>query len=55
MDPSSKKYQALIRRLPLRPLKSEQDLDAALQLSIELNEKFQTLDEGDKDYLEMLT
>ncbi len=55
MDPSSKKYQALIRRLPLRPLKSEQDLDAALQLSIELNEKFQTLDEGEKDYLEMLT
>lgn len=55
MPAVSKKYQILIDRFPLRPLKSDTDLDKALELSIELHQKFETLTGAEIDYLDILT
>jgi HTH-type transcriptional regulator / antitoxin HigA len=48
------KYKLLIDRCALRPLASEEDLDAALKVSQELFERLNSLEEEEKDYLKVL-
>ena len=47
-------YLKLIRRLPLRPLRSDLDLEAATKIAEELDFR-DNLFEEEKDYLEVLT
>lgn len=55
MSKISTEYQQLIERFPLRPLKTEDDLDKALVISLELRKKGDALSEDANDYLSMLT
>ena len=54
MITSGAKYKLLIDRCALRPLASEEDLDAALEVSQELFERLGALEEEEKDYLKVL-
>ncbi len=47
-------YMGLIKRLPLRPLKSEFDLDDAIEVSTELYERLGSLNQEEQDYLNVL-
>jgi HTH-type transcriptional regulator/antitoxin HigA len=47
-------YLTLIQRFPLRPIRSEQDLDRAIALVDELTDR-DDLDAGEKDYLDVLS
>lgn len=49
-----KTYFDLIKRLPLRPLRSETDLDEAITVSTELYERLCDLSQEEQDYLEVL-
>jgi len=49
----SESYLALIREFPLRPLRSEADLDAAIAMTHKLIDK-KGRDAGEEDYLEVL-
>ncbi len=48
-------YVSLTARFPLRPIKSEEELDAALSLASELYLKINTLDCDEEDYLDVLS
>jgi len=48
-------YLALIQRFPLRKIRSAEQFDAALQVLEGLIDRQDTLDAGEKDYLEMLS
>jgi HTH-type transcriptional regulator / antitoxin HigA len=54
MITSGAKYKLLIDRCALRPLASEEDLDTALEVSQELFERLNSLEEEEKDYLKVL-
>lgn len=47
-------YFRLIQRFPLRPIRTEEELDYAIELIDELIDR-DDLDEGEKDYLEVLS
>lgn len=47
-------YLELIQRFPLRPLRSEEELDRAIELVDELTDR-EDLDEWEKDYLDVLS
>lgn len=49
------KYKALTERLPLRPIKSEEELDAALAVASELYLKINSLNTDEEDYLDVLS
>lgn len=49
----SSNYLALIREFPLRPLRSEADLDAAIAMTHKLIDR-KDRDAGENDYLEVL-
>ncbi|MBK8223871.1 MAG: helix-turn-helix domain-containing protein [Candidatus Obscuribacter sp.] len=55
MSTISKEYQALIERFPLRPIKSDEELDKAHEISMELHKKGESLTDDEGDYLSMLT
>lgn len=46
-------YLALVRRFPLRPIRGEADLDAAIAIIDELTDR-NDLDPGEDDYLDVL-
>lgn len=48
-----KKYLELVRRLPLRPLRSEKELDAAIEMIDSLIDR-PSLGAGEQDYLNVL-
>jgi HTH-type transcriptional regulator/antitoxin HigA len=48
-------YKALIKRLELRPIKSEASYDAALEIAEELLLKLPNLNEDEEDYLKILS
>lgn len=50
-----KKYLALIERFPLRPLRTEAELDKALAISLEMYERLESLSNDEEDYLEVLS
>ncbi len=54
MITSGVKYKELIERCALRPLASEEDLDAALDMQLELMNRLNSLEEEEKDYLKVL-
>jgi HTH-type transcriptional regulator/antitoxin HigA len=54
MITSGAKYKGLIDRCALRPLASEEDLDTALEVTKELMERLNSLEEEEKDYLKVL-
>ena len=49
------RYLRLIRRFPLRPLSSDEDLDRAIDMMDELTERLDELDEGERDYLDVFS
>lgn len=49
------KYKSLTERLPLRPIKSEKELDAAVAVAGELYLKINSLDNDEEDYLDVLS
>ncbi len=49
------RYLGLIRRFPLRPLGSDEDLDRALDMVDELTDRLDDLAEEERDYLEVLS
>jgi HTH-type transcriptional regulator/antitoxin HigA len=51
---ASDHYLALVRRFPLRPIRSEAELDAALAVIDALTER-EDLDPGEADYLDVLS
>src|SRR6185312_10938285 len=54
--PASDSYMALIRRLPLRPIRNDRDYTAAVGVLNRLALRDEgTLDPGEQDYLETLT
>lgn len=52
--PANSSYLALVSRFPLRPLRSEDELDRAIAMADELLDK-PALDVGESDYLEALS
>ncbi len=48
------RYLGLIRRFPLRPLRSDEDLDRAINMMDELTDRLD-LDQEEQDYLEVLS
>jgi HTH-type transcriptional regulator/antitoxin HigA len=46
-------YLALVRRFPLRPIRNEAELDAAIAMIDELTDR-DDLDDGEADYLDVL-
>jgi HTH-type transcriptional regulator/antitoxin HigA len=49
------RYLALIDRFPLRPLKSDEDLDAATKVLDSLTDRLDELAPEEQDYLDILT
>jgi HTH-type transcriptional regulator / antitoxin HigA len=47
-------YLELIQRFPLRPIRTEEELDQAMEIVDELTDR-DNLDEGEKDYLDVLS
>lgn len=47
-------YMELIQRFPLRPIRTEKELDRAIAIVDELTDR-DNLDKGEKDYLEVLS
>jgi HTH-type transcriptional regulator/antitoxin HigA len=50
-----RRYLELIRRFPLRPLRSDEDLDRAIAMVDELTDRLDTLAEEERDYLDVLS
>jgi HTH-type transcriptional regulator/antitoxin HigA len=55
MKTTTKAYEKLIKRFPLRPIRTDEDNDAAAEICDELTDRLDTLSDEQKDYLEILS
>jgi antitoxin component HigA of HigAB toxin-antitoxin module len=51
----TEKYRALMERFPLNPLRNESELNEALDLSVEMHQKFDELEPEERGYLDILS
>lgn len=49
------RYLKLIRRFPLRPIRSDEDLDRATEMADHLSDRLDDLEEEERDYLDVLS
>lgn len=55
MATMTEKYRTLMERFPLNPLRSESELNEALELSVEMHQKFDELEPEERGYLDILS